>query len=237
MPSLAQRNIELVIKVKHAVLMNVDEPKMLSVLWRRGKRELESKAGELNPATHEAVFDDSFRMKTTLDYDIDTKKFQENKLSILYLRFHETKQEIGHAEFNIGRYANHTSGKKVKQTLDLKSEKFPGAQLYLYVDVVLLDNLTDQGDMGKTTVQKHNPKEHRQEAAAEALGNEVVALTRQKTLREQESERLQYLLEQAAAEQKEDFLELLRIKSGFKKQIQWKLTRHGKQHSIIIQVL
>ena len=62
----------------------------MAVIWRRGKRELDSKAGTIDPQTHDAKIDDIFKMKTSLDFDVDEYKFQ-SKMSILELVFAETK--------------------------------------------------------------------------------------------------------------------------------------------------
>jgi len=77
----------------------------VAVIWRRGKRELDSKPGKIDPATHDAKIDDIFKMKTSLDFDMDEYKFQP-KMSILELVFAETKQAIGHVEFDLGQYTN-----------------------------------------------------------------------------------------------------------------------------------
>ena len=77
----------------------------MAVIWRRGKRELDSKAGTIDLTTHDAKIDDIFKMKTSLDFDTDEHKFQP-KLSILELVFAETKQPIGHVEFDLGVYTN-----------------------------------------------------------------------------------------------------------------------------------
>lgn len=58
----------------------------MSVIWRRGRTELESKAGMVDPATHDAKIDDIFKMKTTLEFDVADYKFQP-KISILELIF------------------------------------------------------------------------------------------------------------------------------------------------------
>jgi hypothetical protein len=44
-------------------------------------------------------------MKTSLEFDAQDQKFCD-KLSILELIFAETKQSIGHVEFDLGKYAN-----------------------------------------------------------------------------------------------------------------------------------
>lgn len=68
-----------------------------------------SKAALLDPKAHEAKIDDQFRMKTSLDYDTEEVKFL-TKNSILELVFEDTKQVIGHCEFDIGKYANRSQG-------------------------------------------------------------------------------------------------------------------------------
>ena len=42
-------------------------------------------------------------------------------------------------------YANRIRDKTVKTTLDLKSDKFPGCQIYIYVNVSVLDALPEKG--------------------------------------------------------------------------------------------
>ena len=87
-------------------------------------------------------------MKTSLEFDVNEYKF-ESKMSILELVFSETKQAIGHAEFDLGSYTNKIRDTTVKTILDLKSEKFPGAQIYIYVNIQLLDALPEKTS-GKT---------------------------------------------------------------------------------------
>jgi len=96
------------------------------VAWIRGKRSLDSKIGMINPQDNTAKIDDVFKMKTSLDYDIEKNKF-EPKMSIIELQFAETKDVIGHHEFDLGTYGNKLrDNKTVKTTLDLKSDGFPG---------------------------------------------------------------------------------------------------------------
>lgn len=90
-------------------------------MWRRGKRELDSKPGTIDPKTHDAKIDDIFKMKTSLDFDEDEYKFQ-SKMSILELVFFETKQAIGHVEFDLGTYTNKIRDTMNKCVLDLKSD-------------------------------------------------------------------------------------------------------------------
>lgn len=110
------------------------------MIWRRGKRELSSKAGAIDPVTHDAKIDDMFKMKTAVDFDTDEYKFQ-SKLSILELVFADSKQSIGYVEFDLGAYSNKIRDQLVKTVLDLKSEKYPGCQIYIYVNIQLLDEL------------------------------------------------------------------------------------------------
>ena len=81
-------------------------------------------------------------MKTSLEFDVEEYKFQ-SKQSILELVFNETKQGIGFIEFDLGKYTNKVRDQRVKTTLDLKSEKFPGCQIYIYVHIQLIDELPD----------------------------------------------------------------------------------------------
>lgn len=101
------------------------EPQYVSVVWRRNKSALESKAGQVDPTTHDARIDDVFKMKTALEFDVDEYKFQ-TKNSVLELIFSQTKQTIGHIDFDLGKYTNKVSDSTVKTILDLKSENYPG---------------------------------------------------------------------------------------------------------------
>jgi hypothetical protein len=67
--SVTQKKIDLSLKVKTVFVQQISEPKSVSVIWRRGKRELESKAGVIDINTHDAKIDDIFKMKTSLDFD------------------------------------------------------------------------------------------------------------------------------------------------------------------------
>jgi hypothetical protein len=60
------------------------------VIWRRGKNDLETLSGEIDPSTHEAQINDVIRMTTSLNFDIDAQKF-ESKMSHLNLVFFDTK--------------------------------------------------------------------------------------------------------------------------------------------------
>lgn len=120
----------------------VKEAKQVSVIWRRGKSELESKTGVIDPETHDAKIDDIFKMKTSVEFDITDYKFQ-SKMSILELIFHQNKQAVGHIEFDLGWYANMTNDQTKKKFLDLKSETYPGSQIYIYVAIKVLEPLTD----------------------------------------------------------------------------------------------
>ena len=104
------------------------------MVWRRGKRELDSKPGMIDPSTHDAKIDDIFKMKTSLEFDTDEYKFQ-TKISILELVFAGTKQSIGYVEFDLGSYTNQMKDSMKKTILDLKSEKFPGSQIYIYINI------------------------------------------------------------------------------------------------------
>ena len=86
---------------------------------------MDSKPGTIDPETHDAKIDDIFKMKTSLDFDVDEYKFQP-KLSILELVLADSKQSIGFHEFDLGQYSNKIRDSTVKTILDLKSERFPG---------------------------------------------------------------------------------------------------------------
>lgn len=103
--------------------------------------------------------DDIFKMKTSLDFDDDEYKFQ-SKMSILELVFADTRQSIGHVEFDLGSYTNKIRDSMVKTVLDLKSDKYPGSQIYIYVNIQLLDPLPEQnGHRGTVVNSTMNPQD------------------------------------------------------------------------------
>ena len=108
----------------------------VKVVWSRGKGQLESKVGMINPKTHEAKIDDIFKMNTSLDFDETEYKFMP-KNSVISIIFAQTSDEIGTYEFDLGQSANRFAGKTVKTTLDLKSDKFPGSQINIYANLLL----------------------------------------------------------------------------------------------------
>ena len=91
--------------VKHAFVHQINEEKKVSVIWRRGNRELETQAATIKTDTHEAKIEDQFRMKTSLDMDVKEQTF-EPKITVMSLVFTDTKDEIGHYDFNLATYAN-----------------------------------------------------------------------------------------------------------------------------------
>jgi len=75
MSKIVQKKIDISVKIKTAFVKQIDEAKSVSVIWRRNKKELESKSGVIDPNTHETKIDDIFKMKTALDFDLDEHKF------------------------------------------------------------------------------------------------------------------------------------------------------------------
>ena len=238
-------------------LQQIDEAKSVSVIWRRNKKELESKSGVIDPNTHETKIDDIFKMKTALDFDLDEHKFQP-KMSILELVFSETKQAIGHAEFDLGQYTNKMRDSTVKTILDLRSDKFPGCQIYIYVFIQLLDPLPEAKPMYEkigtqlnprqsmimpsqddtvATIEEFDPNANAFDKQKKILLNEKQTLEAQQIKFEQENERLQFKLDQAKGDQMKDFQKLLQQKYGTKSNIKKKIEKYSKQESIIIKVL
>lgn len=197
-------------------------------------------------------------MKTALDFDLDEHKFQP-KLSILELVFSETKQAIGHAEFDLGQYTNKMRDSTVKTILDLRSDKFPGCQIYIYVFIQLLDPLPEkQGTLYQkaptamnprasmimpsqddtvATIEEFDPNANAFDRQKKILINEKQILEAQQIKLEQENEGLSFKLDQAKGDQMKDFQELLRQKYGTKAGIKKKIEKYSKQESIIIKVL
>ena len=194
-------------------------------------------------------------MKTALEYDAEEGKFQP-KLSILELVFTETKQAIGFAEFDLGAYTNKIKDSTVKTILDLKSEKFPGCQIYIYVNIQLLDPLPDKpsvkSSMGSlmptapglgssmlegSVSQTFDPNQNAFEMKKGELLQEIKDLNEQKIKLEQEQERLQFQKKMAQAELCQEVPKLLLEKTNTMQDIKSKIEKYAKQESIIIKVL
>ena len=279
MSKIVQKKIDISVKIKTAFvkvrtnqisisftkpifymnLQQINEAKSVSVIWRRNKKELESKSGVIDPNTHETKIDDIFKMKTALDFDLDEHKFQP-KMSILELVFSETKQAIGHAEFDLGQYTNKMRDSTVKTILDLRSDKFPGCQIYIYVFIQLLDSLPEKATAGTmyqksgtllnprssimpsqddtvATIEEFDPNANAFDKQKKILLSEKQTLEAQQIKYEQENERLQFKLDQANGDQMQDFQKLLQQKYGTKSNIKKKIEKYSKQESIIIKVL
>lgn len=95
-------------------------------------------------------------------------------MSILELIFHGTKQGIGYIEFDLGAYTNKIRDKTEKKVLDLKSEKFPGCQIYIYINIKLLDPLPAESERNRMIsggVGPTNPNQPNQPGGAKPLTN------------------------------------------------------------------
>ena len=200
-------------------------------------------------------------MNTAIDFDIDEYKFQ-SKLSVLELAFAETRQSIGHVEFDLGAYTNKIRGSTVKQTLDLKSEKFPGSQIYMYVNIKLEGDLPEKqksargaSEVGESTlvgkaasilpidpsnqVTKINIDINANQAEIEKrqLLNQIQDLDEQKIKVNELNERLKFQKSQAEAENRNDKNTLLKKKIETKNHILKQIEKHNKQEAIILKVL
>lgn len=195
-------------------------------------------------------------MKTSLDFDIDEYKFQQ-KLSILELVFSETKQAIGYTEFDLGAYTNKIRGSTVKTILDLKSDKFPGCQIYIYVNIQLLDALPEKPGQGSATTGGTAGKGGPRESVAldsnastaidlnenmfkikeQELKEQIKTLEDSKIKLEQENERLKFQKDQADTELCQNTMELLKAKTETKNGILKKIDKYAKQEAIILKVL
>jgi hypothetical protein len=216
-------------------------------VWRRGKRELDSKPGVIDPNTHDAKIDDIFKMKTSLDFDIDEYKFQ-SKMSILELIFADTKQPIGHVEFDLGSYTNQMKDTMKKTILDLKSEKFPGSQIYIYINIQVLEPLPERLSIaainprmstivGESAGQMIDIEANKLDVMKRELNQEIRDLDEEKIKLDQTNERLKFILTQAKAEQQTERNALLQGKIQTKKGIQKNIDKYAKQESIILKVL
>ena len=193
----------------------------------------------IDPANNTSKIDDVFKMKTSLDYDMDKGKF-EAKMSVIELQFAETKDVIGHTEFDLGLYGNRLrDNKTVKTTLDLRSDHFPGCQVLIYVNVTLLDELPTAGSNTKkenkagsatkygTTVEKgdpslmassaidakHDPNLNKFMQQKEQMANEIKQLEKTQTQLNQNQERLKFFIKQTEMEKSDNIADLLQKKS------------------------
>lgn len=173
-------------------------------------------------------------MKTTVDFDTDEYKFQ-SKGSILELVFADTKAAIGYTEFDIGAYTNKIRGTSVKTVLDLKSDKFPGCQIYIYINIQLDDPLPAKESFGgaasiatrQTTIvdpnvgqsSKLDMNANKFEMEKKQMISDIKELDEQRIQVEIENERLKFQRDQALMEQYFDKQKLLQMKTQTKKGI------------------
>ena len=75
-------------------------------------------------------------------------------MSILELVFTDTKKPIGYHEFDLGQYTNKVRDQVVKTVLDLRSDSFPGCQIYIYVNIQLLDPLPPKPQINSQQIQQ-----------------------------------------------------------------------------------
>ena len=122
-------------------------------------------------------------------------------MSILELQFDGSKQVIGHYELDIGKCANNNSnGQTFKQTIDLKSENYPGCQLGVNVTVKVIDPESmlpddERSRMSIAVVHKVNPEQNKLEDKKIELTNKVKMLELDKQNAEQKKERLDFKLQ------------------------------------------
>ena len=143
----------------------------------------------------------------------------------------------------------------VKTILDLKSEKFPGCQIFIYVNIQLLDPLPEKGSgkvkpgavdpnqtlMGSqydaTTAGPFDANQNAFDMKKAELLAEIKELNESKIRLEQEQERLIFQKKMAESELVSKVPELLLAKTNTKKDITAKIDKYAKQESIIIKVL
>lgn len=132
-------------------------------------------------------------------------------MSILELMFAETKQSIGHVEFDLGTYTNQMKDTMKKIILDLKSEKYPGSQIYLYINIQVLDPLPERpvegrpstimgGGMRASTIigdggVKFDEKANQYDIQIQDLQKDIRELEDERGKVEQQNERLKFSLQ------------------------------------------
>ena len=94
------------LNIKSANVQNVPELIDVVVLWKRGKRAIDTRKKQLGPTISKANFKDKFEMKTNMDFDQIANKFIR-KSSVLGL-YHakNTSISLGETDFDLSKYAN-----------------------------------------------------------------------------------------------------------------------------------
>ena len=64
-----QKTIRVEIKIINATVHNVDETIEVCALWKRGTKSIDTRKRKLGPTTHVARFNDTFQMKTKMNWD------------------------------------------------------------------------------------------------------------------------------------------------------------------------
>lgn len=109
------------------------------MLWKRGKRAIDTKKKELGPTLPKAKFNDKFEMKTNMDYDQTIQKFTK-KSSILGL-YHskDLSIAIGETDFDLAKYAN--MNKAIVDRLPLQNCKYDSNS---YIEISISANILEE---------------------------------------------------------------------------------------------
>ena len=106
MANIVQKTLIVELNIKSANVQNVPELIDVVVLWKRGKRAIDTRKKQLGPTISKANFKDKFEMKTNMDFDLIANKFIR-KSSVLGL-YHakNTSISLGETDFDLSKYAN-----------------------------------------------------------------------------------------------------------------------------------
>lgn len=137
-----------------------------------------------------------------------------------------------------------------KTILDLKSERYPGSQIYIYINIQVLDPLPDRSSLanfssgvrlstivGETAGQTIDIEANKLDVQKQELSQEIKDLDDEKIRLDQTNERLKFILQQAQADQQTDRIKLMQTKLQTKKGIQKNIDKYAKQEAIILKVL
>lgn len=74
---MTQRTVRVELKIKSATVENVDDKLVVKAIWTRGNNAVDTRKRKLGPGHEIAKFNDTFQMKTNMDFDIPSGKFYD----------------------------------------------------------------------------------------------------------------------------------------------------------------
>lgn len=139
--------VQFDIDIRH-VLMEVDDGTELQVLWVRGNRKIDTKVKTVTDG--KAVFKERFSMKTSIEFDPDTRKSKPKPTGFQILG--KNQQFLGECSIDIASFAR---GQQIKEKIKLEKCETPKpSYLEIALKVKDIDPIDFDGQSQASGVQR-----------------------------------------------------------------------------------